>query len=267
LLPGLLATLLRNVGRGSRDLALFETGLVFGPRPATRVPEVGAIDQRPSDAEIAALYGAVPPQPTHLAAVFCGDAELPGWWGPGRAATWADAVEVARVVARTARAGLTTTAADYPPWHPGRCARLEIAGRLVGHAGELHPRVVAALGLPERTCAVELNLDTIEVPGPAKAIALSAFPPVLLDVALIVGVAVAAGDVQRALQQGAGALLESVRLFDVYEDPERLGAGVKSLAFALRFRAPDRTLTVEEASVARDAAVAEAASLGARLRS
>jgi phenylalanyl-tRNA synthetase beta chain len=266
LLPGLLTTMLRNLGRGSRDLALFETGLVFGPRPATQPPDIAGIEERPSDAEIAALYGAVPPQPTHLAAVFSGAAELPGWWGPGRTATWADAVEVARVVARTARAELTVTAAEYAPWHPGRCARLEIDGRLIGHAGELHPRVVTALGLPERSCAVEIDLDAIDVPGPARPPAISTYPPVLLDVALVVDATVPAEQIRQALRRGAGSLLESVRLFDVYEDDERLGTGVKSLAFALRFRAPDRTLTVDEATAARDAAVAEAAQFGARLR-
>jgi phenylalanyl-tRNA synthetase beta chain len=90
---------------------------------------------------------------------------------------------------------------------------------------------------------------------------------VLLDIALVVPAEVAAGDVLAAIRSGAGNLLESARLFDVYADEERLGPRAKSLAFALRFRAADRTLTVEEASVARDAAVARAAErFGARLR-
>jgi phenylalanyl-tRNA synthetase beta chain len=138
----------------------------------------------------------------------------------------------------------------------------------VGYAGELHPRVVAALGLPERTCAMELDLELVPVPGPARAPDISAYPPVLLDVALVVGIDVESASVLEALREGAGELLETVRLFDVYVDDERLGAGVKSLAFALRLRAEDRTLTVEEAAIARDAAVATAAQrTGARLRS
>ncbi len=88
----------------------------------------------------------------------------------------------------------------------------------------------------------------------------------LLDLALVVPDGVAAATIEAAVRSGAGELLEHVRLFDVYRDERRLGAGLKSLAFALRFRAPDRTLTVEEATAARDAAVAAAAELGARLR-
>ena len=138
---------------------------------------------------------------------------------------------------------------------------------MIGAAGELTPRVVAALDLPPRTCAMELDLDAFVPPPPAQAPALSGYPPVLLDLALVVGREVPAAEVLAAVRDGAGELLESVRLFDVYADEQRLGAGLKSLAFALRFRAPDRTLTVDEATAARDAAVAEAGSrLGAVLR-
>src|SRR6185437_2746509 len=112
----------------------------------------------------------------------------------------------------------------------------------IGHAGELHPRVAAALELPARVAAVELDIDAFAPPGPVQTPAISSFPPVLLDVALVVDERVESADVLAALSAGAGDLLESVRLFDVYADEQRLGAGVKSLAFALRLRAPDRTL-------------------------
>jgi phenylalanyl-tRNA synthetase beta chain len=138
----------------------------------------------------------------------------------------------------------------------------------VGHAGELHPRVITALGLPERTCAMELDLDALPTPRPASAPAISSFPPVLLDVALVVPATVPARAVEQTLRVAAGPLLESVGLFDVYADADRLGAGRRSLAFALRFRAPDRTLTLEEATAARDAAIAAAVERhGAELRS
>ncbi|MCU1658704.1 MAG: phenylalanyl-tRNA synthetase, beta subunit [Pseudonocardiales bacterium] len=267
LLPGLLATLHRNVGRGNRDLALFETGLIFLPKPDAPPMPRPSVDQRPSDEEIAALDAGLPDQPRHVAVVLCGDVELPGWWGPGRRADWSDAVAAARTVAEAARAELDVEAADTEPWHPGRCAALILDGQVIGHAGELHPRVIAALGLPERTAAMELNLDAIAPPPPALAPALSTYPPVLLDVALVVAADTASAHVLAALREGAGELLESVRLFDLYTDEQRLGPGLKSLAFALRFRAPDRTLTVEEASAARDSAVALAAArVGARLR-
>jgi phenylalanyl-tRNA synthetase beta chain len=127
--------------------------------------------------------------------------------------------------------------------------------------------VITALGLPERTCAMELDLDALPVAGPPTAPVISTFPPVLLDVALVVENHVPAAEVERTLRGAAGPLLESARLFDVYTDAERLGDGLRSLAFALRFRAPDRTLTVEEATLARDAAVAATVEAhGARLR-
>jgi phenylalanyl-tRNA synthetase beta chain len=267
LLPGLLATLTRNLGRGLRELCLFEIGLVYLPRPnAPAVPRPSVL-HRPSDAELAGLEAALPDQPRHAAVVLSGPRDRAGWWGTGRPADWTDAVEAARVLARAARTELTIRRGDQPPWHPGRCAELELDDRVIGYAGELHPRVVTTLGLPERTCAMELDLGAFQPPPPAPAPEISPFPPVLLDIALVVPVDVAAGDVLTAIRSGAGPLLESARLFDTYADAERLGPGVKSLAFALRFRAADRTLTVEEASVARDAAVARAAEdYGARLR-
>jgi phenylalanyl-tRNA synthetase beta chain len=267
LLPGLLAALNRNVGRGNRDLALFETGLVYLPvADAPPMPRPG-VDHRPSDAELAALDAALPRQPRHAAVVLSGDIELRGWWGEGRRADWSDAIEAARAVAAAARVEFDFRRADVAPWHPGRCAEVLLDGKVIGHAGELHPRTIGALGLPERTAAMELDLDALPLPPPASAPTLSRYPPVLLDIALVVPAGVAAADVLAAVHEGAGPLLESVRLFDVYVDEQRLGTGLKSLAFALRFRAPDRTLTVDEASAARDAAIARAAqAVGAQLR-
>ena len=209
----------------------------------------------------------MPDQPRHLAAVLCGDIEPRGWSGGARAATWADAVEVARVVARAARVEITVRAGRTAPWHPGRCAELLLGDTVIGYAGELHPRAIAAFGLPERTCAVELVLDAFAPPGPAVAPPISSYPPVLLDVALVVDATTPSADVLAALREGVGPLVESVRLFDTYRDEQRLGAGLVSLAFELRLRAPDRTLTLDEATAARDAAIALAAErTGARLR-
>lgn len=274
LLPGLLAALRRNDGRGSHDLALFESGLVFRPREEQRVAAVLPVDRRPTDEELAELNAALPDQPRHIAVVLAGAREQAGWWGKGRPADWADAVEAARSVAREAGAELVVRKGQYGPWHPGRCAELVVtvdgAERVVGHAGELHPRIVKAFGLPARTCAMELDLDAVETAGDATASAprISTFPVATQDVALVVDAFVPAVDVEAALRDGAGELLESIRLFDVYENAEQLGEGRKSLAYALRFRAPDRTLTVDEASAARDAAVALAGErVGAELRS
>ncbi|MFP1628310.1 phenylalanine--tRNA ligase subunit beta [Streptomyces sp. 5K101] len=272
LLPGLLATLRRNDGRGSHDLALFETGLVFRPTGdevrAAQLP----VDRRPTDEEIASLNGALPRQPRRAAVVLAGAREQAGWWGKGRPADWADAIEAARLLGREAGAELTVRADQHAPWHPGRCAAFyaTVDGEeiLVGHAGELHPRVLKALHLPARTCAMEIELDLLEqaAEGAVRAPSISTFPVATQDVALVVADDVPAADVEAALREGAGELLEAVRLFDVFTG-EQIGEGRKSLAYALRFRAPDRTLTVDEASAARDAAVSLAADrTGAVLR-
>ncbi|MCZ7413373.1 phenylalanine--tRNA ligase subunit beta [Streptomyces sp. WMMC897] len=273
LLPGLLAALRRNDGRGNQGgLALFETGLVFRPtgeeRPAVRLP----VDARPNDAEVAAQDAALPAQPLRVAAVLAGAGEQSGWWGKGRPATWADAVEAARVVAREAGVAPEIVADRHEPWHPGRCAALyvDVDGErtLLGHAGELHPRVTKAFQVPARTAAMELDLDVLRraAAGAVQAPGVSTFPVATQDVALVVADEVPAAEVEAALRAGAGELLESLRLFDVFTG-EQVGGGRKSLAYALRFRADDRTLTAEEASAARDAAVASAVSAtGAELR-
>jgi phenylalanyl-tRNA synthetase beta chain len=130
----------------------------------------------------------------------------------------------------------------------------------VGYAGELHPRVCEAFGLPRRACAAELDLTVLmaHAGGIVRAPRLSSYPVGKADVALVVDRSVPAAEVESALRDGAGDLLESVRLFDVYAG-EQAGPGKKSLAFALRFRAPDRTLTEAEIRSMRESAVAEAA--------
>ena len=270
LLPGLLAAAVRNVGRGAADLALFEAGSVFVGRtsPAEHVPSPPT-DQRPTDAQLAALDALLPEQPRHVAGVAFGNVERSGWWGAGRDADWSDAVAAAREIAWAVGAEVTVGQATYAPWHPGRCAELTAGGRVVGYAGELHPRVSAALGLPGRVSAFELDLDALcaAAPETARVPGLSAYPPAGRDVALVVPDDVPAAEVEAALRAGAGELLETVRLFDIYAGAQ-VGEGARSLAFAMRFRAPDRTLTDEEANAARDAAVAAAAErTGAALRS
>jgi phenylalanyl-tRNA synthetase beta chain len=260
LLPPLLAALKRNVGRGQRDVALFELGSVFHPAAVGKVPPRLGVDKRPSDTELAAATEAIPTQPWHVAAVAAGDAEPAGWWGPARAVTWADAVEAARIAlsAAGAQGQALTRRGSTAPWHPGRCAEFVVGDTVIGHAGELHPSACAALELPTRTVAMELNLELIPLPGVIAAPAVSAYPPALIDVALVVPADTPAADVRATLIEGAGPLLESVRLFDVFTGAQ-VGEGRRSLAYNLIFRAPDRTLTGEEAVAARDAAVALAA--------
>ncbi|HXT93938.1 MAG TPA: phenylalanine--tRNA ligase subunit beta, partial [Trebonia sp.] len=279
LLPGLFRTLVRNIGRGFADTSLFETGQVFLPRPgASGIAPILATNRGPTEAELATLAAALPDQPQHVAGVLAGNRELPGWWGQGRAETWADAIEAARQVGAVSHLSFLVRAAAEAPWHPGRCAALYVrvtsGGQehewLAGHAGELHPRVIAAYGLPPRTSAFELDFAVLAAAAaaaePVRGPALPAYPLATQDVALVVPEEVPAADVVAALRAGAGELLEDVRLFDVYTGAQ-LGEGRKSLAYTLRLRAPDRTLTAAEATAARDAAVAEAArTTGAVLR-
>ncbi|CAI7977693.1 Phenylalanine--tRNA ligase beta subunit [Frankia sp. Hr75.2] len=271
LLSGLIATAVRNLGRGQTDLALFESGLVFRePAGAPAAVVTPPVDRRPSEDEVTALNAALPRQPRHVAVVLTGLREPAGWWGPGRAADWGDALAAAHAAAAAVGVELAVAAGDAMPWHPGRCAELSVDGRVVGYAGELHPRVLGSAGLPARTCAMELDLDALigaalERP-PVAAPAISTFPPADRDVALVTAVDVSVAAVTEALRAGAGDLLEALSLFDVYEG-DQVGPDRRSLAFGLRLRAPDRTLTAAEANDARDAAVAEATSrTGAVLR-
>ena len=269
LLPGLLRVLARNVGRGFADAALYEMGAVFRPRPGSPgIAPILPVDRGPTAAEMASLEAGLPDQPLRLGVVLAGDRALPGWWGGGQPAGWQDAIEAVREVLRLTRVPFRVQADQHAPWHPGRCAAIFIADeqgaeRLAGHAGELHPRVVEAFRLPGRTCAAEVDLSVIEAAAaalrPVEAPVISPYPVATQDVALVVAASVPAAEVQAALAAGAGdgGLLEEVALFDVYTG-EQAGEGNKSLAYTLRFRAPDRTLTDEEVTAARDAAVAEA---------
>jgi len=250
LLPGMLEALSRNVSRGTIDVALFTIEQVVQPTERTRGIDPLPVDRRPTRDEIVTLDESLPGQPLHLAAVLTGLREPRGPWGAGRA--------VVHTVARASGADVTLRAAGYLPWHPGRCAEVVIGDVVIGHAGQLHPAVVERSGLPTGTCAVELNLDAIPITETLPAPRVSPFPAVFQDVSLVVAADVGARAVIDALREGAGELLEGIQLFDVYTGPQ-IGEGHKSLALALRFRAPDRTLTEEEASAARDAAVRRAA--------
>ena len=268
ILPGLFGAVNRNTSRANDDLALYESGTVFfaGSGEAAPIP---AVDHRPTDAELAAIEAALPRQPLHLAAVLCGQWRRAGWDGPAEPAGWPQAFAFADVAARAVGAQLDRRQASTAPWHPGRCAELVLGGEVIGHAGELHPDVVRAFGLPVRAAAVELDLDALLrlAPDGGAILPVSGHPVVKEDVALVVADSVSAADVQHALSDGAGELLESISLFDVFTGGQ-VPQGHRSLAFALRFRAPDRTLIDVETAAARSAAVALAGErCGAVLRS
>jgi phenylalanyl-tRNA synthetase beta chain len=266
LLPALLEALGRNVSRGLVDVALYALAQVVRPTEQTCGVGLIPVDRRPTDAEIAMLDASLPRQPQHVAAVLAGLREPRGPWGPGRRAEAADAFEAVRIIARASGVDVNLRAAQYLPWHPGRCAEVLVGETPIGHAGQLHPGVVERSGLPKGTCAIELNLDAIPSVEALPAPRVSPFPAVFQDVSLVVSSDVPAQAVADAVREGAGELLEDIQLFDVFTGPQ-IGEDRKSLTFALRFRAPDRTLTEDDASAARDAAVRCAAErAGAVLR-
>ena len=266
LLPGLFKALSLNIGRGHTDVSIVETGRVFLPRGGETAAPIYGVDDRPSDDELNALYDALPEQPHHIGLLMSGARERGGWSGPGRAAMWGDAKAVVQHVAEVLHVELATEQAQQAPWHPGRCAAFTLDGAVVGHAGEIHPRVLKAYGLPPRVVGAEIDLDALMAAAPriGPRPDFSTYPVAKEDLAFTVDADVPAAAVQQTLE-GASELIESVRLFDVY-DGDQVPEGKKSLAFALRLRAPDRTLTDDEIRAARDAALTAAASLGAVLR-
>lgn len=270
LLPSMIDSLRRNITRGQKDLGLFGVEQVTLPTEASGISPMPSTSGRPSDGEVAELLASLPDQPLHVAVIAAGDRELQGTWGPAQPYTAADAFEAVRVIARAAGVEVKLRNAEYLPWHPGRCAEVlvEVDGAevVVGHAGELHPQVCERADLPKRTIAVELNLDGLPLEESFPRPVLSPFPALYQDVAVVVDKTTPAADVEAALVSGAGELLEAIRLFDEYH-AEALGEGKRSLTYSLRFRATDRTLTEDEASEAREAAVAAAAEkVGATLR-
>jgi phenylalanyl-tRNA synthetase beta chain len=261
LLPGLFGAAARNLSRGNDDLALFEAGSVFFANDPLVAAPRPLVTQRPSAEELAAIDHALGRQPRHLGAVLTGHWLPDGWEGRGILAGWQQAIAFVEAAALAVGLQLDRRPAEYAPWHPGRCAEFILpSGNGIGYAGELHPEVCAAFGLPARTAAAEIDLDALIAAAPATGDIpmISGFPLAKEDVALIVDADMPAALVERALRAGAGPLLESIWLFDIYTGPQ-VGKGKKSLAYALRFRASDRTLTDAEAAEARDAAVATAA--------
>jgi phenylalanyl-tRNA synthetase beta chain len=277
LLPGLFAAVVRNLSRGNDDLALFEAGSVFFANdPLTSAPRP-PVTQRPSAEELDAIDRALGRQPRHLGVVLAGHWQPDSWAGSGETAGWEQAVAFVEAAAQALGVQLDRRAAEHAPWHPGRCAEFSVptaygigfasadgirhaGGDGIGYAGELHPEVCTAFGLPARTAAAEIDLDALIAAAPATAdiATISGFPVAKEDVALIVDDDMPAAEVERALRAGAGPLLESIWLFDLYTGPQ-VGEGKKSLNYALRFQAPDRTLTDAETAAARDDAVAVAA--------
>ena len=273
LLPGLTGALARNISRGFNDAALFEiasVSLLSADQSATGVtnPPRPSVLQRPSATDIAALEALLPEQPLHLGVLLTGALKPAALGVKQTPVTWSDAIDIALALGIELGVEIEVATGDYAPWHPGRCAALSINGEQIGYAGELAPRALENLGLPKRAVALELNLSALLAAANvvASAPAIWTFPVAKEDIALVVKADVVATDVMKVVRNAAGELLEDIRLFDVYEGSQ-VADGHKSLAFALRFRAQDRTLAAEEVAAARQAGVdAAAKAFGATLR-
>ncbi|MCH9275835.1 phenylalanine--tRNA ligase subunit beta [Bifidobacterium amazonense] len=272
ILPTLAGTVQLNLRRGLENISLYEIGHVYLWDPnAPAIPALpGGI--KPTDEQLAALDAGLPKQPMHVAGIFTGLAEHSGWLGDKRAVDWSDAAEAVQRISKLLGAGLTfdqPAAADVPAqWHPGRAARVMAGDTFVGMVGELHPHVNEALGFPAHSAAFELDLDALfaTLDGkPVQAKPISTFPPVKQDLAFTVPSSVSAAQLADVIRKAAGDALESIELFDVFTG-DQIGEGLKSLAFAVVFRAPDRTLTAEDSETIRKTIVDSAAELGAQLR-
>ena len=264
LVPGLIEVAQRNISRGAKDFAIFEMGSIFRSSQKL-VPFISPdLDKRPSKKIIDEIFASVPPQAYHVAGLLVGKVENEDWQGKARAYTWQDAIAYAQDILQLCNLQWTVKRSDFAPWHPGRCAELIVDGKAVAHAGEIHPRIVAKYGLPERSVAFAVGLSALPDSELVRPTTVGTMPAALQDVALIVDADVTAAEVELALRAGAGDLLESITLFDRYD---KLGEGKISLAFSLVFRASDRTLTGAEVTEMREAAVAAAVkATGAVLR-
>jgi phenylalanyl-tRNA synthetase beta chain len=270
LVPGMIEIARRNLSRGLTDLALFEVGVVF--QPVAGVPygsgplPIGA--EHPGDERLGELNASIPPQPRHVATLFTGDAieKRPGL--AAAASGLSDALASVKQIGHALAVDIRVAKGSHHALHPGRTAELWVGEHSVGFAGELLPSLAEELDLPRIVALAELDLDLlIELARPEVIpSSIVSMPAATQDLSLVLALAVPAGDVLETVIEGAGELLEHAALVDDYRghgiDPDK-----KSLTFALRFRAPDRTLTAAEASAAKDAAVVLAAQRhGASLR-
>ena len=271
ILDSLLPVAELNVARGTESLAIFEVGKVYFAKGTVPAPLPRA-DKRPDERTIAALHKGVPSQPQHVGIILAGQAGPTGVLGSVRNFDWADGIELARSICRIAGVQMEVEAlAELPePFHPGRVARLSVEGKEIGRAGELHPQVVAEYHLPARAVACELDLSAVLQKAsqePKQVKAVSTFPPSKEDIALVVDESLPAEDVAQLIRTLLGDVCEEVRLFDIYRGAN-IGEGKKSLAFSMKMRAADRTLTAEETASLRKRIVKKAGKkFGAELRS
>ena len=245
LLPGLLRSAARNVAHRAEAVALFEIARVFEP-----------------------ASGHLPQEPLTLAAVFAGARRNKTWLAEPVPWGFFEAKGVLEAAVGALGISLTLTPREGMPYHPTRAALVSIGSTPAGSIGELHPAVAQGCDVPEGTVAFEIALAPVfaALPAKVKVPELPRFPPIVIDVAVVVDERIPAESVETAIAEAGEPELSSIRLFDVYRG-EQIRTGLKSLAYALQLRAVDRTLTDDDAVAVRDRIVERLrVDLGAELR-
>ena len=258
MLPGLIDAAKRNLSRGLTDIAIFEEGSVFLPdAKVTATDPLPSGVEKPTPGTLAALQATIPAQPKHLGILLTGERVKQQNGVVAQGYDYADALEAAKVAARAIGVELELKAASPKGFHPGRTAELSVNGRFVGFAGELDPALTQENDLPRRVAAAELDLEVLyqEATEVRQAMPIYTMPAATQDLSLLVAADVPAATLLATILEGAGELLEHARLVEEYRG-SNIPEGMKSLTFALRFRATDRTLTQVEATESRDKAVA-----------
>lgn len=259
MLPGLIDAAKRNISRGLTDIAIFEEGSVFIPAGAvTETTFLPVGNARPTDAELAQLQSVIPAQPKHLGVLLTGT-RVPDRVGQKPIeANYQDALAAAISAVKSVGLSAEFVQAEAKGFHPGRYAQIVVAGKQVGSVGELDPALAIANDLPRRVAAVEIDLTALFALAPdvIQAAAVDIMPAATQDISLLVDIETPAAAIAAELVAGSGELLENIELTDDYRG-EHIDASKKSLTFALRFRAKDRTLTQAEVTEVRDKAVAQ----------
>lgn len=226
LLPGLFDIIARNITRKNGDLAFFEVGRIFTPVEWEKLPR----------------------ETLTLAAAVMGST-VSGWQSKAVPMDFYYLKGVLQHLFDTLniRKYSIVPETGASAFHPGRTAGIELSGQRIGMIGEVHPSVTENFRLNDRVTVMQINVAAlIEAAGGTRIFAqLPKFPAVDRDLAIVVSRGVAAAEINRLIRKKAGELLESISLFDVYQG-EQIKEGYKSMAFSLRFQAPDRTLTDEE---------------------
>ncbi len=240
LIPNLLAAVTRNQSHGRPDVALFEVGSVFLRRD-------GAITERPMH-ELA-------DEPVWCAGVLAG--RRPAQLGDGTPWDAFDAKALALTAIRAVAGNVTvktraTSSVGY--LHPGVAGELVLGDVVVGWFGEVHPSTRKKLGVEGAAFAFDLDLTTLPLAGPAQMKPIPKFPGSTRDVSILLAEDIPAARIEEVIESVGEPLVATVRLMEDYRDA-KLGAGMKSMLWSIRYRAPDRTLTDVEVDKAHETIV------------